>query len=237
VTPMRCYGVLGSLMLAACGHASPPPPPVGPAAEPRSAASEPLEAASGTVFVGCGFLLIENQEATHFTVLLRAEHGRQIQKNSTKFLLDDVVVEATSTTAREIGAADLRGVALLRKHMEWETEYLSRSPAWRGLRPEPNPVGVDVPFLTLPWLAGATGDAQVLGQKITALLDVTAAINDVVFVLVAPVRTPGDVGAAGLAMDRGLKTLHETSEPTDLVALSIKVKDSKAPWPGCEVGH
>jgi len=95
VTPVRCCGLLASLMLAACGHASPPPPSPGPAIEARSAAAEPLEAA----------------------------------------------------------------------------------------------------------------------------------------------RTLGDLDAAGLAMDRSLKTLHETSEPTDLVALSIKLKESKAPWPGCEVGH
>jgi hypothetical protein len=235
--PVRRCGLLGSLMLAACGHASPPPPPAGPATEPRSAASEPLEAASGAVFVGCGYLWIENHGATHFTVLLRAEHGRQIQKNSTKFLLDDVVVEATSTTAREIGAPDLRGAALLRKHMEWEAEYLSHAPAWRGMRPEPTPVGVDMPYPTLPWMARPTGDAKVLGQKIAAVVYVTAAINDVVFVLAAPARTLGDLDAADLAIDRSLKTLHETSEPTDLAALSIKLKESKAPWPGCEVGH
>ena len=237
MTPVRRYGLLGSLLLAACGHASPPPPAAGPATEARSEASEPLEAASGAVFVGCGFLWIENHGATHFTVLLRAEHGRQIKKNGTKFLLDDVVVEATSTTAREIGAPELRGAALLRKHMEWEAEYLSRSPPWLGLRPQPTPVGVDVPFPTLPRLARPTGDARVLGQKITAVVYVTAAIDDVVFVLVAPVRTLGDLEAADLAIDRSLKTLHETSEPTDLVALSIKLKESHAPWPGCEVGH
>ncbi len=230
---MQIYALLGILMLGACGHASPPAPPAGPAAQPRSASSEPLEAASGAVFVGCGYLWIENDGPTHFTVLLRAEHGRQIQKNSTKFLLDDVVVEATSTTARDIGAPDLRGAALLRRHMEWESEYLSHSPIWRGLRPQPIPVGVDVPFPTLPWMAQPTGDANVLGQKIAAVVYVTAAINDVVFVLAAPARTRGDVDAADRLMDRSLKTLHETLEPTDLVALSMKLKESKAPWPGC----
>jgi hypothetical protein len=66
---------------------------------------------------------------------------------------------------------------------------------------------------------------------------VSAAINDVVFVLAAPVRTRGDVGAAGLVMDRSLKTLRETPEPTDLVGLSAKLKESGAPWPGCEISH
>lgn len=236
MTPVLRYGLLASLMLEACAHA-PPPPPAVPATAPSSTASELVQAASGVVFVGCGFLSVENHGATHFTVLLRAGHGRQIQKKGTAFLLDDVVVEVTSTTAREIGAPDLRGTALLRKHMDWEANYLSRLPAWRGLRPEPNGVGVDVPFPTLPWLVRPTGDAVVLGQKIAALLYVSAAINDVVFVLVAPVRTLGDVTAAGLAMDRSLKTLRETSDPTDMIALSIKLKESSAPWPGCEIAH
>src|SRR5450432_812686 len=161
VTPVLRYGLLASLMLEACGHA-PPPPPAVPATAPSSTASEPVEAASGIVFVGCGFLSVENHGATHFTVLLRADHGRPIKKNGTALLLDDVVVEVTSTTARNIGAPDLRGPALLRKHMDWETKYLSRLPAWRGLRSEPNPVGVDVPFPTLPWLVRPTGDVEVL---------------------------------------------------------------------------
>ena len=236
MTPVLRCGVLGSLLLAACGHES-PLPPVGPTAPPRSTASDRVEAASGALFVGCGFLWIENHEATRFTVLLRAEHGRQIKKNSTAFLLDDVVVEATSTTAQEIGAPDLRGAALLRKHMEWEADYLRQSQAWSGMRPEPNPVGVEVPFQTLAWLARPTGDAEVLGQKITAVLYLSAALNDVVFVLAAPVRTLGDLDAAGLAMDRSLKTLRETSESTDLIALSIKLKESKARWPGYEIAH
>ena len=65
----------------------------------------------------------------------------------------------------------------------------------------------------------------------------TAAINDVVFVLAAPLRTLGDVEAADLAIDRSLKTLRETPEPTDMVALSIKLKESSAPWPGRASAH
>jgi len=233
VTPPLRYGLLASLMVAACAHPS-SPPAAGPATAPGSTASEPLEAASGVLFVGCGFLSVENHGATHFTVLLRAEHGRQIQTKGSAFLLDDVLVEVTSTTAREIGAPDLRGQALLLKHMDWEANYLSRLPAWRGLRPEPIRAGLDVPFPALPWMARPTGDVEVLGQKIAVLLYVSAAINDVVFVLAAPLRTPGDLTAAGLAIDRSLKTLRETAEPTDLVGLSAKLKESHAPWPGCQ---
>src|SRR5947199_212093 len=42
-----------------------------------------------------------------------------------------------------------------------------------------------------------------------------AAIDDVVYVLAAPVRTLGDLGEAGLAIDRSLKTLHTTTEPME----------------------
>ena len=171
------------------------------------------------MFVGCGFLSIENHGATHFTVLLRAEHGKQISKRgATAFLLDDAIVEVTSTTAREIGADDFRGQALLRKHMEWEDNYLNGLPAWRGARPHPVRASVDVPFPTLPWFVKPTGDAELLGQKLIAVTYATAAINDVVYVLSAPVARPGDLDAGGLAIDKALKSLHQTAEPTDSAA-------------------
>jgi hypothetical protein len=227
--------VLASVMLAACAYVpAAPPPSAGSLASPAPAAAEPLELASGAVFVGCGFLSIENHGDTHFTALLRADHAQQIKKNGTAFLLDNVVVEVTSTTAREMGASDLRGRSLLLKHMDWEAHYLNGLPAWRGLRrPEIGEVPLGVPFPTLAWLARPTGDAEVLGQKITALLYVSAAINDVIFVLAAPVRSPRELEEVGSALGRILKTLHETPDPTDVVALSTALKESPAPWSGC----
>ena len=49
-----------------------------------------------------------------------------------------------------------------------------------------------------------------------------------------PIPTLGDLDAAGLAIDRSLKTLRETSERTDPINLSTKLKNSSAPCSGFE---
>jgi len=221
--------VLGGLTLAACSHASP-----SVAVGPSAPAAEPLGPASGVVFVGCGFLAIENHGATNFTALLRADHAQQVEKNGAAVLLDNVIVETTATTGRELGAPDLRGRALLLKHLDWEATYLGSQPGWRGLqRPEIGDIPLGVPFPTLAWIATPTGDVEVVGQKITGLLYVTAAIDDVVFALAAPLRSPSDLAAAGPVLQRILTTVHQTPQPTDMVAFSVKLKESPAPWVGC----
>jgi hypothetical protein len=221
------------LILPACAHAPPEPAPAAPAAA-HKVETDRLEAASGVLFAGCGFLVIENHGATNFTVLLRAEHAEQLEKNGTAWVLDNVVVETTSTTAREMGAPELRNRPLLLKHLEWETRYLGDRAGWRGLaRPEIGNLSLGVPFPTLAWIATPTGNVEVAGQSIKGLLYVSAAIDDVVFVLAAPLRSPSDLEAAGPVLQRILKTLHQTPEPTDLVAVSARMKESPAPWPGC----
>lgn len=193
------------------------------------------EPSSGSVFVGCGFLLAENYGRTTFTVLLPAEQARSVPNGKfTAWILDDVLVETVSTTVDDVKAPKLRGAPLLREYMDLEMQYLATIPGWAGVeRPEIGNIDLGVPFPTLSWMAKPTGNVEVLGQKITGLLYVASAIEDVVFVVAAPIRSPADLPAAGPMIERILRTLRRTTAPTDIHALSDQIKNSDEPWPGC----
>jgi hypothetical protein len=191
---------------------------------------------SGSVFVGCGFLVAENHGATNFTVLLAADHARTFPAGTEgAFILDNVAVQTTSATAKGMGAPTLRGQALLQRHLEWEAQYLSTRPAWKGLEsPEIGKIDLGLPMPTLAWVVKPTGRVEVLGQPIVGLLYVTVAIDDVVFALVGPMRSPREIEIVGPAFQRILRTLRQTSSPTDIFALSTRLKSTHEPWPGCE---
>lgn len=235
--PCKVTCVLALGLCASCSHTSvtPAKPPMEQVAANTSVASTDPPA-SGSVFVGCGFVVVENHGATNFTVLLAADHARAFPNGiEGAYILDNVALQTTSATARGMSAPTLRGHALLRKHMEWETQYLGARPGWIGLEsPEIIRIDLNLPIPALAWVVKPTGRAEVLGQPIVGQLYVTAAIDDVVFSLVGAMRSPGEIEIVGPTFQRILKTLRRTSGPTDIFALSARLKSTHEPWAGCD---
>jgi hypothetical protein len=219
--------ILAAAIFSSCSHGS--------SASPNSDPSSRFEPASGAVFVGCGFLVAEHHGATNFTVLMVAEEAKQVpDKENTAWVLDGVLVETTSASASDIGFPSARGESLLQRHLDWETKDLGKKSAWMNLKPPTiGKIDLGVEFPTMTWIVDATGDAEVLGVKIAHLLYVTAAIDDVVFVMAAPMRSRDELGVVGPSLQRSLRTLKKVSRPTDILKLSKEVRESPPPWKGC----
>jgi hypothetical protein len=231
----RTFAILASVL--GCSHAASPPQVAKPASSEREQ-PQTFTPESGAVYVGCGFLLAENHGPTNFTVLLRAKHARQVpQPNYTAWILDGVLVETTIATAGDIGSPLLRGDALLRKHLEWEARDLAKKPGWAAMQtPTIGNIDLGVSFPSLVWIADATGNVEVLGQQIRHLVYVTAAIDDVVFVMAAPLRSHDELGAVGPTLQRSLRTLKRMSQPTNIRSLSAEIRSSTTGWKGCGTG-
>jgi hypothetical protein len=189
---------------------------------------------SASVFVGCGFFLIENHGRTTFTVLLRGEHAVQLPlEDQTIFDLDEVLVETTTASAELVGAPAARGEYLLRRHMEWEAEWTARQYGWTGFQPTGAPVdlGTDVPAMV--WGYDAPTPLDVMGQSVTRMMYMTAAVDDVVFVLAAPLRSGDDPGRIGRTLRNAMRTVRKSPAPVDPVAFSRQLLAAPQPWEGC----
>jgi len=150
------------------------------------------------------------------------------------FVLDDVVVEVSTTTAREVGAPAARGTDLLEAHMRWEVEHLRQSMGWSavevagggllsaGASDEAAMWGLDLP-----------SDMDVMGQRVDRLAFVTAVLDDAVLALTLPLKAGADVRAPALKAGAIMRTLRRLSAPVDVVALGEEVKASHRPWSGC----
>src|SRR5262245_18140030 len=107
---------------AAPPHVS-PPPVASPAPRP---ANTPLELPpSATIFIGCGFLRVENHGSTTFSLVLTAAEPKQSRVNPSVVLLDGVLIQAAVSNAAGIRAPALRGQDLLRHQMSWEADRMA----------------------------------------------------------------------------------------------------------------
>lgn len=203
------------------------------AAVPGDTAGPP----SASVFVGCGFLRIENHGGTSFTVLLRGEHAVQFPlQDQTVFDLDDVLVETTTPSAELIGAPAARGEDLLRRHMEWEAAWTARQHGWTGFRPAGAPLDLGTGVPAMLWGYDAPTPLDVMGQSVTRMMYLTAAVDDVVFVLAAPLRPGDDPGRIGRTLRNAMRTLRKSPVPVDPLAFSRRLQASPQPWEGCREG-
>src|SRR6185436_13294892 len=132
------------LLATACARPAAAPPPVAPApaARPPVALPAPQPAPpplalppSATIFIGCGFLRVENHGSTTFSLVLPAAKPMQAKDNPSVVLLDGVLIQAAVTSAAEIGAPALRGQDLLRHQMSWEAERMAMRKGWKNLPP------------------------------------------------------------------------------------------------------
>src|SRR5215831_12875956 len=129
------------LLATACARPAAAPPPVLPArpavalAAPEPAKTPPGLPPSATIFIGCGFLRVENHGSTTFSIVLPAAKPMQSKENPSVLLLDDVLVQAAVTSAADIGAPALRGEELLRHQMSWEADRMAQRQGWKNLPP------------------------------------------------------------------------------------------------------
>jgi hypothetical protein len=85
--------------------------------------SEAAEPKSGTIAMGCGYLVVENHGDVHFTAFVTGNDMQQVSRGMPIFVMDDVLLEIETTTAATIGASD-RGAELLRSHLRWEADFI-----------------------------------------------------------------------------------------------------------------
>jgi hypothetical protein len=215
--------------------AKPANAPSGPsiAAAPGDTAGPP----SASVFVGCGFLLIQNHRRTSFTVLLRGEHALQFPlQDQTVFDLDDVLVETTAASAELMGAPAARGEDLLRRHLEWEAEWTARQNGWTGFRPTGAHLDLGTGIPAMLWGYDTPTPLDVMGQSVTRVMYLTAAVENVVFVLSAPLRAGDDPARVGRKLREAMRTLRKSPSPVDPFALSRQLQSASQPWDGCRDG-
>ncbi|MFL5540667.1 MAG: hypothetical protein ACJ8J0_16875 [Longimicrobiaceae bacterium] len=190
---------------------------------------------SASVFVGCGFLLVENHGTTNFTVLLRADDARQAsQESGSLWVLDGVAVETQVADAATMGAPQARGDQLLHRHREWETGYTAETNGWTGLRTTaPRMIDLNGGMRAMTWSYDTPTPLRVLGFEVTRVLYVTTAVDDLVFVMSAPLRPDDDAERVLRTIHRSLATLRSSDRPTDVYALSAQVQGGPRPWAGC----
>jgi hypothetical protein len=189
---------------------------------------------SASVFVGCGFLLIQNHGRTSFTVLLRGEHAVQFPlQDQTVFDLDEVLVETTTASAELVGAPAARGEELLRRHMEWEAAWTARQNGWTGFRPTSAPLDLGTGIPAMLWGYDMPTPLRVMGESVTSVMYLTAAVEDVVFVLAAPLRPGDDPARVSRTLHDGVLTLRKSPWPVDPVAFSRQLQAARQPWDGC----
>jgi len=205
-----------------------------PAQKPQGRA----DAAKLAVFVGCGYLLIENHGKTNFTVLLRSDKIQQIHHETLSlWLVDNVLVEAATTDARTIGASRARGRELLQKHMAWETAYTSQQRRWPTLDPSASAIYLGLAdVVTMLWTYDAPTKFEVLGQEVTRMMYATAAVDDVVFSIAAPMRAEDDPNVVGGVIRKSMATLRRSANRVDVRDIAAEVKLTPGPWKGCSIG-
>lgn len=200
----------------------------------RSSVDEKLLPVSGTIFIGCGFLVVENHAPTNFTVLIAGKDVRQAAKDKAVFIVDGVLVETTATTAADVGIPSARGAALLRSHMEWEATYSAKAHGWPTPHTDSDPVGLGIPGVDgLIWGYDFPAPVQVLGQNVVRIAYLTAAVDNVVFAAAAPGRPGDDFHAVYRVLGRIVRSIRREAKSIDLLELSSELKATKKPWKGC----
>jgi hypothetical protein len=208
-------------------------PLAGQRAAPAAAGASP--GASGSVFVGCGYLLAENHGRESFTILLRGGHVHSLPVESGEmWVIDDVLVELTSVRARDLDMPSARGAALLRAHRGWELAFTARSNGWPPIRASGGQTDAGQAGIpTLLWEYDVPGVLTVFGQRIPRVMYLTAAIGDLVFVMGLPMRASDDPTRVARIASRAMRSLRRANGPVDLNALARQVRAHPQPWPSC----
>lgn len=191
---------------------------------------------SGAVFVGCGYLFVDNEGRPPFSALLSGVSVTQVPTGGELvFVSDGTLVEVTTTTAEEIGVSNARGAALLRSHEDWELDHLKRTKEWPGLKAkEGGPLDVGTAEVqSLMWGVDLPAEVEVRGQMVNRLAFVTAAIDDSVLVLGMPLRASDDTRLTAAKAGSMLRSIKRLPGPLDLDAFAAELKASKPPWKGC----
>jgi hypothetical protein len=84
------------------------------------------------------------------------------------------------------------------------------------------------------WGYDAPSAFEIFGQSITRVLYVTAAIDDIVFVISAPMRASDDPRLVARVIRRSMSTLKKGKEPLNVRNLSAELKGGRRPWKGCD---
>ncbi len=208
-----------------CAAAAQPPAVPRKASEP---AGIPLPE-SATVFLGCGFLLAENHGSTLFSVVLPAREAKQLQKDGSVVILDDVLVQVAVARAAEMGEPQLRGASLLQKHMLWESQYVAKAKEWPHLRPFGDPIDLGLGDIkTMLWGYDAPEIFEVEGVGMNRMVYVTAAIDGFVLTFASPMRPEDDSRVVARVLFRSMRTLRREPSPVDVFAISKAAQDDKA---------
>jgi hypothetical protein len=228
--------VASTVLIAVAGCAHAPGQSSGTSEPGANDTQAPIGLASGTVFVGCGFLFVGNEGHVPFSALMRAGEAKQVHARPGAVVLDGVLIEASTATAAEVGAASARGVDLLAAHQKWEADYIARQRGGPALQVHRTGVldfqvrGVDV----IAWEYQVPGDVQVLGETIERVGYLTAAIDDAVFALTVPLRRGDDARVAIAKAGPIMKTIKRLPRPLDLVAISTEAQRNPGGWPDCQ---
>lgn len=219
VTPVPAAPAPVASAAGAPGSAAPPPAAV---AAPQPA-HPPLELPpSATIFIGCGFLRVENHGATTFSLVLPAAKPMQAKDNPSVVLLDGVLIQAAVSSAAGIGTPALRGQDLLRQQMAFEADRMALRKGWKNLpAPSGQPIelglGGDIKFWF--WGLDAPAPFEVDGVKVDRVAYFSAAVDDVVLTLASPLRPDEDADRVARVMSRAMRSIRRSSSPIDVFAV------------------
>ncbi len=222
---------------------APPPPPVAaapvtpipaappavalPAPQPTLPAPQPTQPSlplppSATIFIGCGFLRVENHGSTTFSLVLPAAKPQQSRVNPSVVLLDDVLIQAAVTSAAEIGVPALRGEELLRRQMSWEADRMAKRRGWKNLPPpsgQPIELGLGGDIKVWFWGLDAPEPFEIDGAKVNRVAYLSVAVDDVVLTLASPLRPTDDPDPIARVMSRAMRSLRRSASPIDVFAV------------------
>jgi len=222
------------LLATACAHPAAAPPPVAP---PKVASRAPQPAStalqlppSSTIFIGCGFLRVENHGSTTFSLVLPAAEPKQSKVNPSIVLLDGVLIQADVASAAELGAPALRGQDLLRHQMSWEAERMAQRRGWKNQPPpsgQPIELGLGGDIKAWFWGLDAPQPFDIDGVKVNRVAYLSVAVDDVVLSLASPLRPEDDPFPIGRVMTRALRSLRRSPSPIDVFAVQETAMSGK----------
>jgi hypothetical protein len=118
--------------------------------------------------------------------------------------------------------------------MDWENAYTTKKRGWPAVKASGSVVPMNLPkVVTMAWGYEPPTPFTIFGQSITRVLYATAAVEDKVFVMSAPMRTEDDPRQVASVLRRSLKTLTREPQPVDPAALAAGIKSGVGSWKGC----
>jgi hypothetical protein len=205
--------LLAAVASSGCAQTSPGRRDTREATSSQPGAADPK---SGTIAMGCGYLVVENHGEVHFTAFVTGNDMQQVRRGMPIFVMDDVLLEIETATAATIGTSD-RGADLLRSHLRWEADFISRTNQWPALSPVVEPVQSGVSGVeALRWTYEAAVPGVVHNRRVTRVMYVTAAIDGVVLAISAPMRSEDDPRAVAAKLDGIVRTVRRSPGPLDV---------------------